>query len=187
MANSLEERNSLKALPTQEGLDILNSALKGKVGEYVLIGASGYKNLELSDLLGNPIALTYEDVKPFVFYRDSCESVLYDENGVLTFEITLPIEEDLQFYTYAVGLLARGDILVCLTQTPKIVLIRGVGGKFIVKVAVKGEAGEIVFKKGEGVSREELVVFRNMTMRTILEIGTAQIDLATKLAEKGVL
>ncbi len=183
----LKQSNSLKALPTQEGLDILNSTLKGRVGEYILIGASGYKNAELSNLLDDPTSATYESVRPFIFYRGSCESILYDENGVLTFEIALPMEEDLQFYTYAVGLLSKGNILVCLTQTPKIVLIRGVGGKFIVKVAVKGEAGEIVFKNGEGVSREELIVFQNMTLRSILEIGTAQIEIATKLAEKGVL
>lgn len=177
----------LTAIPTKEGMGILNEELKGQVGEYVLIGAPTYKEVELEKLIADTENAKFETIKNYVFYRDKCASVHYDENGILTFEVVLPIEADLQYYTFAVGLMAKNETLVCLTPTPKIVLIKGVGGSLIIKVAVRGVAGEIVFQSGNGVSRQELVVFREMTLKPIVEIAGAYVDLVTKLIKKGVL
>lgn len=178
---------NLTAIPTKEGIEILNSGLKEQVGDFVLVGAETYNHEILSNLLENTEEVTYEELRPYVFYRNHCASIYYDEKGVLTFEAEIPLEEDLEKYTFAVGFLAQRDELVCLTPTPKIVPIRGVGGVFVVKVAVRGVAGEIVFQSGVGVTRGELEVYRNMILKPVVEIANAQISLTNQLIQKGVL
>ncbi|WP_276954332.1 hypothetical protein [Helicobacter rodentium] len=178
---------NLTAIPTNEGIEILNSELKEQVSDFVLIGAQTFKHETLSILLENTEEATYEELRPYVFYRNQCAAIYYDENGVLTFEAELPLEEDLEKYTFAIGILAKGDVLVCLTPTPKIVLIRGVGGVFVIKIAVRGVAGEIVFQSGVGVTRGELEVYRNMILKPVVEIANAQLALTNQLISKGVL
>lgn len=144
----------LNGVPTQEGLNILNSQLREQVRNFVLVGCNTHEDENLQEIINNAHTTTYEQIESYIFHRGECESIYYDENSVLTFEIELPISQDLSCYTYGVGLIAEENILLCLTPTPKIMPIRGVGGTFVVKVAIKGNAGEIIFSNNEITRRE---------------------------------
>lgn len=178
---------NLTAIPTAEGLGILNTELRSEVTEFVLIGADGYEDATLDDLLSDTASLTYADVQPYVFYTHAIESGYFDDDGVLTFELLLPLEEDLQKYTYGVGLVSVSSALVCVTPTPKIVLIQGVGGTYVVKIAVKGTPGNIVFKNSEYVTPAELLSHKQNVLRPVVANATNYFDLTDKLIEKGVI
>ncbi len=145
----------LKAVPTQEGLDILNSELKEKATRFCLIGATSYNNVALENILKKD-NITYSNIGKYVFHLDGIESQYFDKDSVLSFQVIVPVETDFKHYMYAVAIITDDNKLVVLTRTPKIVPIKGVGGTFLIKTAVKGVASSIVFKKGEYITLEEL-------------------------------
>lgn len=175
---------NLTAVPTKEGLEILNSELKQKATNFILIGKQNYNDDELDTLLDSD-ALTYKDIEPYIFYSSTIESSFYDENGVLTIECIIPVDEDLENYTYAIGIATEDTKeLVTLTKMPKIVPIAGVGGSVIVKVAVKGTAGEIVFKQSEYITINEA---QELFLKPVIANTAHLIALQNKLIEKGVI
>lgn len=178
---------NLTAVPTSQGIGILNSELRSGVTKFVLIGDADYNSSALENVLQNPESATYADVQSYIFFTDAVESSYFDDQGVLTFELLLPLEQDLQKYTYAVGLATDTDELVSLTPTPKIVLISGVGGTYVVKIAVKGSPGEIVFKNSEYVTPAELENHKQNVLRPVVAIATNYFDLTDNLIEKGVI
>jgi hypothetical protein len=145
---------TLMAVPTKEGLDILNSELSKKATRFCLIGSTSYTNNTLDSLLTRD-NLVYSNVDKYVFFLEDIESQYFDENGVLTFQVIVPVETDFKHYMYAVAIITEDNELVVLTKTPKIVPIEGVGGTFVVKTAVKGEVSQMVFKKGEYITWNE--------------------------------
>ena len=178
---------NLTAVPTQQGIGILNTELRNSVTKFVLIGATNYTDANLDTLLGDTEVITYADIQGHVFYHGTVESAYFDDDGVLTFELLLPLEDDLQKYTYAVGLVSQSNELVSITPTPKIVLISGVGGTFVVKLSLKGSPGEIVFKNSEYVTPAELQNHKENVLRPVVANTTNYFDLTDKLIEKGVI
>ena len=176
---------NLTAIPTPQGLEILNTELKEKATHFVLVGAKTYQDKKLDGIIKNKVSTTMEDIKTHIFYSDKIESSFYDENGVLTFVMTIPVDKDLNDYMYGVGIVTS-DLkeLVAFTDTPKIVPIKGVGGTLSVKVAVRGEAGEIVFKKNEYITTKE---FDGLYAPTLQSITARLNKLENYLIKEGVI
>ncbi|EKZ9001825.1 hypothetical protein RFA51_002945 [Vibrio fluvialis] len=133
--------SALQAIPTQHGIDILNSELKNTVTKFRLVGAL---------LHDAPIESLYS------FHEGHIETSYYDENGVLTFILNLPIEQHFEEYLYQIHVLDSNDQSVIECSTPKIALPKGIGGMVTLKAAMSGEAGQVLFKHSEFVTGTEL-------------------------------
>ncbi|MEZ8603637.1 hypothetical protein [Vibrio splendidus] len=134
--------SALQAIPTQHGIDILNSELKNTVTKYQLIGA-----------------LTHDapNESLYSFYEDTIETSYYDDNGVLTFILNLPIEQHFDEYLHQIHVLDSSNQSVIECSTPKVALPKGIGGMVTLKAAVSGEAGEVIFKHNQYVTETELL------------------------------
>lgn len=133
--------STLQAIPTQHGIDILNSELKNTVTKYQLIGA-----------------LTHDapNESLYSFYENTIETSYYDDNGVLTFILNLPIEQHFDEYLHQIDVLDSANQAVIECSTPKVALPKGIGGMITLKVAVSGDAGRVIFKHSEFVTETEL-------------------------------
>ncbi|MFN3019206.1 hypothetical protein ACK1CN_25015 [Vibrio coralliilyticus] len=133
--------STLQAIPTQHGIDILNSELKNTVTKYRLIGA-----------------LTHDAPSEslYSFYENTIETSYYDDNGVLTFILNLPIEQHFDEYLHQIHVLDSSNQSVIECSTPKVALPKGIGGMVTLKAAISGEAGQVIFKHGEFVTETEL-------------------------------
>ncbi|NOH35620.1 hypothetical protein [Vibrio chagasii] len=133
--------STLQAIPTQHGIDILNSELKNTVTKYRLIGA-----------------LTHDAPSEslYSFYENTIETSYYDDNGVLTFILNLPIELHFDEYLHQIHVLDSSNQSVIECSTPKVALPKGIGGMVTLKATVSGEAGEVIFKHSEFVTETEL-------------------------------
>ncbi len=131
--------HALQAIPTEYGLGVLTGTLKKTATRYALLGAVTHDAAE---------------IKPF--HSDSIESAYFDENGVLIFQLDLPTAIDFKEYLHQIVILDESDKVVIECNSPKIALAKGIGGMVTLKTAVKGEAGEVVFKSGDYVTEEEL-------------------------------
>ncbi len=133
--------SALQAIPTQHGLDILNSEFKATATKYKLVGA-----------------LTHDAASGdwYSFYHDTIETSYFDENGVLTFILNLPIETHFDEYLHQIQILDDNDQAVVICDTPKVALAKGIGGMVTLKAAITGSAGEVVFKSSEFVTETEL-------------------------------
>lgn len=133
--------STLQAIPTQHGIDILNSELKNTVTKYRLIGA-----------------LTHDAPSEslYSFYENTIETSYYDDNGVLTFILNLPIEQHFDEYLHQIHVLDSSSQSVIECSTPKVALPKGIGGMVTLKAAISGEAGQVIFKHDEFVTETEL-------------------------------
>ncbi|MEL7291505.1 MAG: hypothetical protein AAGJ88_04200 [Pseudomonadota bacterium] len=133
--------STLQAIPTQHGIDILNSELKNTVTKYRLIGA-----------------LTHDAPSEslYSFYENTIETSYYDDNGVLTFILNLPIEQHFDEYLHQIHVLDSSNLSVIECSTPKVALPKGIGGMVTLKAAISGEAGQVIFKHSEFVTETEL-------------------------------
>ncbi|ODS09762.1 hypothetical protein [Vibrio scophthalmi] len=133
--------SALQAIPTPHGIDILNSELKNTVTKYQLVGA-----------------LTHDAAAEalYTFHTATIETSYYDDNGVLTFILNLPIETHFDEYLHRIDVLDSQNQAVIECPTPKIALAKGIGGMVTLKAAIKGQAGDVVFKHGEFVTETEL-------------------------------
>ncbi|WP_172378861.1 hypothetical protein [Vibrio sp. Vb339] len=134
--------STLQAIPTQHGIDILNGELKNTVTKYRLIGA-----------------LTHDAPSEslYSFYESTVETSYYDDNGVLTFILNLPIEQHFDEYLHQIHVLDSNDQAVIECSTPKVALAKGIGGMVTLKASISGEAGTVIFKHGEFVTETELL------------------------------
>lgn len=134
--------SALQAIPTPHGIDILNSELKNTVTKYQLIGA-----------------LTHDAASDdlYSFNTATIETSYYDENGVLTFILNLPIETHFDEYLHRIDVLDSQNQAVIECLTPKIALAKGIGGMVTLKAAISGQAGDVIFKHGEYVTETELL------------------------------
>ncbi len=128
----------LQAIPTENGLDVLSGTLKNTVTKYALLGATTHDATDIE-----------------VFHSATIESSYFDDNGVLTFQLNLPIETDFKEYLHKIVVLDDSDEVMIECATPKVALAKGVGGMVTLKAAVSGEAGEVVFKSSEYVTQSE--------------------------------
>ncbi|MEZ8930321.1 MULTISPECIES: hypothetical protein [unclassified Vibrio] len=133
--------STLQAIPTQHGIDILNGELKNTVTKYRLLGA-----------------LTHDAPSEslYSFYENTIETSYYDDNGVLTFILNLPIEQHFDEYLHQVHVLDSNNQAVIECSTPKVALAKGIGGMVTLKASISGEAGDVIFKHGEFVTETEL-------------------------------
>ena len=134
--------STLQAIPTQHGIDILNSELKNTVTQYRLIGA---------------LAHDAPSESLYSFYENTIETSYYDDNGVLTFIVNLPIEKHLDSYLYRIDIIDNNQKSVIECVTPTFSLAKGIGGMVTLKAALSGQAGAIIFKHSEFVTETELV------------------------------
>ncbi|UQV23169.1 hypothetical protein [Vibrio sp. J383] len=134
--------SALQAIPTQHGIDVLNSELKNTVTKYRLIGS-----------------LTHDAPSEtlYSFYENTIETSYYDDNGVLTFILNLPIEQHFDEYLHQIHVLDSNDQSVIECSTPKVALAKGIGGMVTLKASISGEAGEVIFKHEEFVTETELL------------------------------
>jgi hypothetical protein len=180
---------AITALPTSEGIGILNSELISGVTKFILVGRSEFSYQALDALL-NKSDVTLAEIEPYIFAELDIESALYDEKGVLTFHLSLPYDTDYSKYIYAIGLLHINGAtkkLVSIAKTPKVAKVAGVGGSFTYKVAVLGGAGEVVFKVHDYVTTSELEYAIDFQNISILALSSALTKLTNKLIEKGVI
>jgi len=180
---------AITALPTREGIEILNSELINGVKKFVLVGRTEFSYAQLDNLL-NSSDLTLSQIQPYIFAELDIESAIYDQNGVLTFHLSLPYDTDYSKYIYAVGLLYINDTvkkLVSIAKTPKVAKIAGVGGSFTYKVAVTGSVGAVVFKQQDYVTTSELEYVIDFQNLSILALSSALTDLTNRLIEKEVI
>ncbi len=133
--------STLQAVPTDYGIDILNSELKDTVTKYQLIGALTHD-------------ANSEDL--YSFLTNTIETSYYDENGVLTFVLDLPIETHFNEYLYKIYVVDSTNQVVIECDTPKIALAKGIGGIVTLKAAITGESGDVIFKNGDFVTESEL-------------------------------
>ncbi|WP_375751588.1 hypothetical protein [Vibrio sp. HN007] len=133
--------SALQAIPTEHGIDILNSELKDTVTKYQLIGALTH-DANSADL--------------YSFHNALIETSYFDENGVLTFILNLPIETHFDEYLHKINVLDSTDQIVIECDTPKVALAKGIGGMVTLKAAISGQAGEVIFKHSEYVTKTEL-------------------------------
>ncbi|MER2495744.1 hypothetical protein ABS858_06565 [Vibrio neptunius] len=133
--------STLQAIPTQHGIDILNSELKNTVTKYRLIGA-----------------LTHDAPSESLtsFYENTIETSYYDDNGVLTFVLNLPVEQHFDEYLHQIHVLDSNHQSVIECSTPKVALPKGIGGMVTLKASISGDAEQVIFKQSEFITETEL-------------------------------
>jgi hypothetical protein len=163
--------------------------LQSGVNSFAVIGSSQFDNAILDGLL-NAKTSGYAQIEPYILAELPIESAWFDERGVLTFNLMLPYAADYSAYIYGLALLygeGAQKTIVSIAKTPKIAKVAGLGGTFVYKVAVLGEAGQIVFKTQDWATTAELefsVDFQNLS---IIANATAIAELTNRLIDKGVL
>jgi|GEM_PF-2292367 len=180
---------AISALPTNEGIGILNGTLLEGVTRFVLIGDASFAQPTIDAHLESA-QVSYESLLPYIFAELPIESTVYDEKGILTFHLSLPYDVDYGKYIFGIGLLhVNGSVrkLVSVAKTPKVAKVAGVGGSFTYKVAVLGEAGKVVFKVHDYVTTSELEYAIDFQNLSILANARAITELTNILIEKGVI
>ena len=145
----------LTALPNAQLLDFLNSQMRGKFNRAVLIGSASVSDGTLKNLLEQTATLTYTQIKNYIFDDKSVESTYFDDAGVFTAIVNLTNEESYNKHLYAVGLFSDDLIVGTIAKTPIIYLNEQIGGQFPIKIPIKGNEGEVVFRNTEYLPEAE--------------------------------
>lgn len=132
--------NQLQAIPTTHGLSVLTSSLKSSVKKFKLLGN-----------IGPQAANVYE------FHSETIHASYYDANGVLTFEMRLPIETHFNEYMYKVHIVDDTGAVVIECATPKVALPKGIGGMLTLKSTVTGNPGDLVFQNSDFLTETEFM------------------------------
>ncbi|MGF1850113.1 hypothetical protein [Vibrio lentus] len=132
--------NQLQAIPTTHGLSVLTSTLKSSVKKFKLLGN-----------IGPQAANVYE------FHSEKIHASYYDANGVLTFEMRLPIETHFNEYMYKVHIVDDAGAVVIECDTPKVALPKGIGGMLTLKSTVTGTPGDLVFQNSDYLTETEFM------------------------------
>lgn len=167
----------IHGIPTDKGLEVLNSELKNTATRYALVGDDGPTNDTLDRLIGrDPVTgqeaytsdLEYSAVQNYIYHTASVDLVQFDENKALTFEINLG-NLDTTKYLFACLLLGADDVVLAVIPLPKLILSAEVGGLLTIKFSIKGrEPGQIVFLNRDFPSRAEWDVFKK-TLSALFE------------------
>jgi len=151
----------LMLIPTQNGLNLLKEDLKSNLKYAVLLD----KNKK--------------EIKRYEF-----SSIYYDNNKVLTALFEVPIEQNLTTPMKYLRVVNGDGVVISEGETPEITFVKGVGGVQTLKFAVSGEAGEIVFKANDYITKVE---FEEMYLPTLVFLTARVNELEDKLIEKGVI
>jgi hypothetical protein len=126
----------LNAIPHKDGLDILKQKLYDKLehGKFVLID-----NLNKA------------------YYTGDVHRIFFDSDGVLTFTFVIPKDKHLTKWNKKIRILTADNKIITEVVTPEIQFVEGVGGEQVLKLAVSGNAGDIIFKKDDYLTEYEAI------------------------------
>ena len=124
----------LKAIPHKEGLKILQDELYDDLthGKFVLI-----------------------DNKNHAYHTGDVHRIFFDASGVLTFTFVIPKSEHFTSWNKKIRILSKDGKIITEVETPQIQFVEGVGGEQVLKLAVSGQAGNIIFKKDDYLTEYE--------------------------------
>jgi len=145
----------LTALPNDQLISFLNSAMRDKFHHVGLIGADAINNSTLTNLLKTTANLTYNDVKKYIFAEFDAEVTYFDDGGVFTAVVDMTNEEGYNKHLYGVILMSDSKQVATIAKTPIIYLNEQIGGQFPIKIPIKGEAGEVVFRSSKYLTISE--------------------------------
>ena len=151
----------LMLLPSQEGLELLKEDLKA--------------NLKYAVLLDG-------DKKEINRYEFT--SIYYDNDKVLTALFEVPVEENLTIPTKFLRVVNGDDVVISEGETPEITFVKGVGGVQTLKFPVSGEAGEVVFKANDYITKVE---YEELYLPIVTALTNRITELENKLIDKGVI
>ena len=151
----------LMMLPTSDGLNLLKQNIK--------------ENLKYAVLLDSE----KQEIKKYEFF-----SIYYDKDGVLTALFEVPVDENLTTPMKHLRIVNEKDAVISEGETPEITFVKGIGGVQTIKFAVSGEAGEIVFKANDYITKVE---FDELYLPVVTALTTRITQLENILIEKGVI
>jgi len=124
----------LKAIPHKEGLKILQNELYDSLthGKFVLIDNHNHS-----------------------YHTGEVHRIFFDASGVLTFTFVIPKSEHFTSWNKKIRILSNDGKIITEVETPQIQFVEGVGGEQVLKLAVSGEAGNIIFKKDDYLTEYE--------------------------------
>lgn len=151
----------LMMLPTSDGIELLKENIQ--------------ENLKYAVLLDS----NKQEIKRYEFF-----SIYYDENGVLTALFEVPVDENLIIPMKYLRVVNSEDVVISEGETPEITFVTGIGGVQTLKFAVSGEAGEIVFKANDYITKVE---FDELYLPIVTALTNRVTQLENILIEKGVI
>jgi len=151
----------LMMLPTEDGIALLNENIR--------------ENLKYAILLDE----SKQEIKRYEFF-----SIYYDENGVLTALFEVPVDENLTTPMKYLRVVNNDGVVISEGETPEITFVTGVGGVQTLKFAVSGEAGEIVFKANDYITKVEL---DELYLPIVTALTNRVTQLENILIEEGVI
>ena len=120
-----------------------------------------------------------KEIKRYEFF-----SIYYDENGVLTALFEVPVEDNLTIPMKYLRVVNSDEVVISEGETPEITFVTGIGGVQTLKFAVSGEAGEIVFKANDYITKVE---FDELYLPIVTALTNRVTQLENILIEKGVI
>jgi len=139
----------LTALPNDQLISFLNSAMRDSFHHVGLIGADALNSSALINLLKTTATLTYNDVKRYIFAEFDAEVTYFDDSGVFTAVVDITNEDGYNKHLYGVILMNESKRVATIARTPIIYLSDHTGGQLPIKIPIKGEAGEVVFRSSK--------------------------------------
>jgi hypothetical protein len=145
----------LTALPNNQLLDFLNSKMRDKFNKVGLIGVDGLDDKTLKALLENTAGLTYAKVQKYIFAEFDAEVTYFDDSGIFTAVVDMTNEDSYDKHLYGVILMSDDKLVATVAKTPIIYLNEQIGGQFPIKIPIKGNAGEVVFRSSKYLTEVE--------------------------------
>ena len=151
---------TITATPHENAVALLGTELKNEIQDFVFLGGDENTNADLTTLITEHADdASYLDIEPYIFHRGQCTSVGFDKNGVLTAEVYIDPEQNFQKHLFAIAILTTaeaGNKIITIVKTPVLYLAGDIEGTFVIKIAISGEAGAVIFQKGEYVTEDQL-------------------------------
>ena len=171
----------LTALPNDQLIAFLNSAMRDRFHHVALIGADAVNNTTLKRLLQSTANLTYDDVSRYVFAEFDAEVTYFDDSGIFTAVVDMTNEEGYNKHLYGVILMSDSHEVATIAKTPIIYLNEQIGGQFPIKIPIKGEAGEVVFRSSKYLTQyeaEQLFLAPNWLQVSTLRLALLKAELS---------
>lgn len=152
----------ITGLPTNQGIKILSSSLRGNVKKFTLYGTSSSTATVPYDENS-----TYSSLSSYQVFELDVARAYFDETGTLTFECPIPYSiENTSKWISACGLVfidpTNGNkTLVAISSMPKFQKTQGIGGTILFKTPIAGTQGTIVFEDLPYATRQEIDVVLN--------------------------
>ena len=151
----------LMLLPTSDGIELIKEDIKSNLKYAVLLDVNK------------------QEIKRYEFY-----SIYYDADGVLTALFEIPVDENITTPMKYIRVVNNDNVIISEGETPEITFVKGLGGVQTLKFAVSGEAGEIVFKANDYITKTE---FDELYLPIVTALTNRVTVLENKLIEKGVI